>query len=136
MKKTGWLIPISIIAVQAIAIMVKWSSLTEVLPAHFDLQGNASGTIPRNVLLLYSLIGAGVCIVAFLIGWKKPILNKGLIFLTSGICLVLLLSTLVTLTSGRMPFFMLAEPVVLLTAVIAFVLSLVRSRKKGHSPQR
>ncbi len=130
-EKTGWLIPISIIAVHAIAIIAKWSSLMELLPAHFDLQGNASGSMPRSVLPLYPLIGAGVCIVAFLIGYKKPHLKTGLIFLTSGICLVLLLSTLVTLTSGKMPFFMLAEPIVLLAAVVAFVFSLVKSRKKA-----
>lgn len=34
----------------------------ELLPAHFDLQGNASGTMPRSVLPLYPLIGAGVYI--------------------------------------------------------------------------
>ena len=77
MKKTGWFIPISIIAIHAIAIIAKWSSLMELLPAHFDLQGNASGTMPRNVLPLYPLIGAGVCIVAFLIGYKSHILRQG-----------------------------------------------------------
>lgn len=115
MKKTGWLIPISIIAVHAIAIIAKWSSLMELLPAHFDLQGNPSGSMPRSVLPLYPLIGAGVCIVAFVIGYKKPHLKTGLIFLTS----------------GKMPFFMLAEPIVLLAAVVAFVFSLVKSCKKA-----
>lgn len=56
-----------------------------------------------------------MCIVAFLIGYKKPHLKTGLIFLTS----------------GKMPFFMLAEPIVLLAAVVAFVFSLVKSRKKA-----
>jgi hypothetical protein len=131
MKRQGWLIPFLIVAVNIIAISVQWGHLPEILPAHFDLQGNASGSMSRNVLPLYPLIGAGVCIVAFLIGYKKPHLKTGLIFLTSGICLVLLLSTLVTLTSGKMPFFMLAEPIVLLAAVVAFVFSLVKSRKKA-----
>ena len=45
-------------------------------------------------------------------------------------CLVLLSSTMVTLTSGTMPIFMLAEPVILLAAVIGFVVCFVKSRKK------
>jgi hypothetical protein len=36
---------------------------------------------------------------------------------------------LVTLTSGSMPLFMLAEPVILLVSVIAFIISVIRSRK-------
>jgi hypothetical protein len=35
---------------------------------------------------------------------------------------------LVTLTSGSMPIFMLAEPVILLITVIAFILSVIKSR--------
>ena len=40
MNKRGWFVPIVIIAVNALAIVVRWSSLAEILPAHFDLQGN------------------------------------------------------------------------------------------------
>ena len=46
------------------------------------------------------------------------------------ISLVLFLSTMVTLTYGTMPIFMLAEPVILLAAVIGFVVCVVKSRKK------
>ena len=48
-----WFLPILIIAVNAFAIIVKWSSLTELLPAHFDLQGNAGGSMARGTLPLY-----------------------------------------------------------------------------------
>jgi type III secretory pathway component EscS len=37
---------------------------------------------------------------------------------------------MVTLTSGAMPVFMLAEPVVLLAAVVGFVVAVVKSYKK------
>ena len=129
MNKRGWFIPILIVAINALAILVRWSSLPELLPAHFDLQGNAGGTIPRSVLLLYLLMGAAICLIAYVIARIKPKLQLGLIILTSGICLVLFLSTMVTLTFGTMPIFMLAEPVVLLAAVIGFVVSIVKSRK-------
>ena len=129
MNKRGLFIPILIVAINALAIILRWSSLPELLPAHFDLQGNAGGTMPRSVLLLYLLMGAAICLIAYVIARIKPKLQLGLIILTSGICLVLFSSTLVTLTSGTMPIFMLAEPVVLLAAVIGFVVSIVKSRK-------
>lgn len=130
MNKRNWLIPILIVFLNALAILVQWSSLPEPLPAHFDLHGNASGTMPRSMLLLYLLMGVAVCLIAYVISRMKPQLQSGLVILTSGICLVLFLSTMVSLTAGTMPVFMLAEPVVLLAAVIAFVVCFVKSRKK------
>ena len=130
MNKTNWFIPILIVVANALAVIVQWGSLPQQLPAHFDLQGNASGTMPRNMLILYVLIGAAICLIAYLIGLKKRNLQAGLVVLKSGICLVLLLSTIVTLTSGAMPVFMLAEPVVLLAAVVGFVVAVVKSHKK------
>ena len=129
MKKRSWFIPIMILAINALAIVVRWSSLPEILPGHYDLQGNAGGTMPRSVLLLYPLIGAAFCLVAYLIARIKHKLQTGLVILVSGICLVLLSSALVTLTSGTMPIFMLAEPVILLAAVVGFVVCVVKSKK-------
>lgn len=125
-KKIG-LAPILIVALNALAIIIRWSSLPELLPAHYDLQGNADGTMPRSMLFVYVLIGAVICLIAYIIGRMKQKLRKGLAILASGICLVLLLSTMVTLTSGTMPIFMLAEPVVLLLAVVGCVVSVVKS---------
>ena len=130
MNKRGWFIPMLIVAINALAIMVRWSSLPELLTAYFDLQGNAGGTMPRSVLFLYILIGVVVCLIAYGLGRMKHKLQKGLVILASGICLVLLSSTMVTLTSGTMPIFMLAEPVVLLASVIGFVVCVVKSRKR------
>ena len=130
MNKRSWFIPILIVALNALAVVVRWSSLSELLPAHYDLQGNAGGTMPRSMLLLYPLIGAAICLIAYVIGRMKHKLQAGLVILASGICLVLLSSTMVTLTFGTMPVFMLAEPVILLAAVIGFVVCVVKSRKK------
>ena len=130
MNKRYWFIPMLIVAIHALAIMVRWSSLPELLPAHFDLQGNAGGTMPRSVLFGYLLIAAAICLIAYAIARIKHKLQSGLVILASGICLVLLLSTMVTLTSGTMPIFMLAEPVVLLASVIGFVVCVVKSRKR------
>ena len=110
MKKRGWLIPILIVAINALTVAVRWSSLAEQLPAHFDLQGHASGTMARSVLLLYPLMGAMMCLVAYLIARKLQQFHTGLVVLASGGCLVLLSSTMVTLTAGTMPIFMLADP--------------------------
>ena len=128
MNKSCWFIPMIIVALNALAILVQWNSLSEPLPAHYDLQGNASGTMPRSMLLLYLLIGAAVCLIAYVVAKFQHKLQKGLVILASGICLILFSSTLVTLTSGTMPIFMLAEPVILLVAVTGFVVSFVKSR--------
>ena len=127
MKNNKWFIPILVIAVNALAVIVKWSSLPEFLPAHFDLQGNASGTMARSMLPLYPAAGAAVFLLSWLIARKAKRLDTGLVVLTSGISLILLCSTMVTLTTGKMPVFMLAEPVILVAAVIGFIFSL---RKK------
>ena len=130
MNKRGWLIPIAIVAVNALAIICCWKSLPDPLPAHYDLQGNAGGTMPRSMLLLYILVECVICIATYLIGRMKPKLQTCLDVLASGICLVLFLSTMVTLTSGTMPIFMLAEPIILLVTVIGFIVCVVKSRKK------
>ena len=129
MNKKIWLAPILIVALNALAIIIRWSSLPELLPAHYDLQGNADGTMPRSMLFVYVLIGAVICLIAYIIGRMNQKLQKGLAILSSGICLVLLLSTMVTLTSGTMPIFMLAEPVILLLAVVGCVVCGTAHRK-------
>lgn len=129
MSKRGWYIPILIVAANALAIIIRWSSLQEILPAHYDLEGNAGGTMPRTMLLLYPLISAAVCLAAYVIARKKGNLQKGLIILSSGICLVVFSSSMVTLTLGQIPVFMLAEPVILLAAIAGFAVCAVKARK-------
>ena len=130
MNKKGWLIPLLMVVANASAIILQWNELPKILPAHFDLQGNASGSISRNILILYLLASIAVCKIAYLISLKMRKFQTGLIILASGISLILLLSTLVSLTSGTMPVFMLAEPVVLLATIVAFVVCIVKSRKR------
>ena len=129
MNRKGWFIPILIIVATILAIGVKWSSLPELLPAHFDLQGNAGGTMARSMLPLYPAAGAAVFLLFWLIARKAKRLKTGLVVLTSGISLILLCSTMVTLTFGQMPVFMLAEPVILVAAVVGFILCLRKDRK-------
>ena len=128
MNNRTWFIPMIIVAINAVVLLMRWGELSAVLPAHFDLQGNAGGSMPRSMLLIYPLIGAAVCSVAYLIGRWKQKLQWGMLILASGISLVLLSSTMVTLTAGTMPIFMLAEPVILLAAIIAAVVSIVKRR--------
>ena len=129
MSKRGWYIPILIVAANALAIIIRWSSLQEILPAHYDLEGNAGGTMPRTMLLLYPLISAASCLAAYMIARRKGNLQNGLIILSSGISLVVFSSSMVTLTSGTMPIFMLAEPVILLAAVVGFAVCAAKAGK-------
>lgn len=124
----GWIVPLLIVAANAAAIVVRWGSLQELMPAHFDLQGNAGGTMPRTMLVFYPLISAAICLIAYLIAKRKKRLQTGLIILVSGIALVVLLSTMVTLTAGKMPVFMLAEPVILVSSVVACIVCIAKSK--------
>ena len=124
MNNNKWFIPILIVAVNTLMVIVKWSSLPELLPAHFDLQGNASGTMTRSMLPLYPAASAAICVFLGLIAIKAYRLKTGLIVLSSGISLSILCSTMVTLTTGKMPVFMLAEPVILVAAVVGFIICL------------
>lgn len=81
----------------------------------------------RNVLHLYPLAETLLCLFAYVVARIKQKLQFGLIILTSGVSLVLLSSTLVSLTSGTMPVFMLAKPVILLVSIIGFIVSVVKS---------
>ena len=130
MSKRYWLIPILIVAVNVLAIILRWSSLPESLPAHFDLQGHAAGQMPRGILISYPLIGAAFSLVCYLIARYMQKLHAGLVILASGISLILLASTMVTLTSGKIPFFMLSEPAILIATLVAFAVCVVRSRKE------
>lgn len=81
MNKRAWLIPMLIVLINALIIMVKWSSLEDSLPAHYDLEGNPNGVMSRSVLLLYPLIGFIICIVAYAIALKKDRFQAGLVIL-------------------------------------------------------
>ena len=73
------------------------------------------------MLLLYVFMSAAVFLMSCLIGRMKQNIQTSMFILALGICLVLLASTMVTLTSGSMPIFMIAEPLILLATVIGFV---------------
>lgn len=129
MNKRVWFLPVLIVVVNTIAVIVRWKALPEIIPAHFDLQGNAGGSMPRNMLLLQPLLGTAVCMTAYIIARLKQRLQTGFVILASGICLILMSSTMVSLTSGQMPIFMLSEPVILLLSLTAFIICMVRSCK-------
>ena len=136
MNKRVWIIPIMIVATNVLAVFVKWTALTELLPAHFDLHGNASGSMPRTMLLVYPVIGVVISLIAYFFARVKPKFQTALVILTSGIGLILLSSTLVTLTSGKFPVFMLAEPIILLATIVGSISVILSSRKKSSERDR
>ena len=133
MNKKEWFILALIVAANALAIALSWNALPDPLPAHYDLDGNASGTMCKTALLLYPLASAAFCLVSYAISLKIRRLSRALVYLASGASMVVFSSSMVSLTSGTMPIFMLAEPVILLGAVAAFIICAVRSCKKRVS---
>ena len=129
MNKYQWLVPALIAVANALVIAVSWNILPDPLPAHYDLDGNASGLMSRMALLLYPLASAAFGLISYLISLKTKRLSRALVILTCGVALVVFSSSMVSITSGTMPIFMLAEPVILLVSVIAFIISVIKSRK-------
>lgn len=137
--KNVWIVPAIIIIMNACAIWISWKSLPETLPAHFDPQGNASGSLARTTLIFYPVISMMICLVAYGIAAMARILFLkpdesglrllGLHCLTSAITLTILSSTMVTLTFGTKPIFMFAEPVIMVIGVAVFIVCLIKSRK-------
>ncbi len=82
------------------------------------------------MLILYLLCSTAFGLISFVATLVKPRLQKTMAILASGVTFIVLLSTLVTLTSGTMPALMLAEPVVLLITLVSAVISLIKTRKK------
>ena len=139
--KNGWIVPAIVIIVNVCAIWISWKSLPETLPAHFDPQGNASGSMARNTLIYYPVISFLSTLAAYGIAtfarnlFLKPddsgLRLLGLHCLTSAITLTILSSTLVTLTFGTKPIFMFAEPVIIVIGIAAFIVCLIKSRNKA-----
>lgn len=138
--KNGWIIPAITIIINVCAIWISWSSLPETLPAHFDPQGNAGGSMARTTLVYYPVISLMACLVTYGIAAMARVLFLkadetglrllGLHCLTTAISLTILSSTMVTLTFGTKPIFMFAEPIIIIAGITAFIICLRKARKE------
>ena len=138
-RKYGWMVPVIIIIVNVCAIWIRWSALADVLPAHFDPAGNASGTMAKTTLIYYPVISLMLCLTTYGIYTLANNLFKlrpderglrlcGLHVFASCLTLTVLSSTLVTLTMGTCPLFMFAEPILLLAGIITLIVCLVKAK--------
>ena len=139
-RKYGWMVPVIIIVVNVCAIWIRWSGLPDVLPAHFDPAGNASGSMDRNTLIFYPVISLLLCLVTYgiytlaanmfkLRADEKGLRISGLHVLASSLALTVLSSTMVTLTFGTQPIFMFAEPVLLVAGITTLIICLIKVGK-------
>ena len=139
-SKNGWMVPAIIIIVNVCAIWIRWSSLADVLPAHFDPAGNASGSMDRTTLIYYPIISLMLCLVTYGIYTlannmfklkpdEKGLRLCGLHVFASCLTLTVLSSTMVTLTMGTCPLFMFAEPVLLIAGITTLIVCLIKARK-------
>ena len=137
--KNGWMVPAIIIIVNVCAIWIRWSVLSDVLPAHFDPAGNASGSMAKTTLIFYPVISLMLCLVTYgiyalannifkLKPDERGLRMCGLHVFTSFLALTVLSSTLVTLTMGTCPLFMFAEPVLLIAGITILIVCLIKAK--------
>jgi len=138
-RKYGWMVPAIIIIVNVCAIWIRWSALADVLPAHFDPDGNASGSMAKTTLIFYPVISLMLCLVTYGIYTlannmfklrpdEKGLRMCGLHVMASCLTLTVLSSTLVTLTMGTCPLFMFAEPVLLVAGIVTLIVCLIKAK--------
>ena len=133
------MVPAIIIIVNVCAIWIRWSVLPDVLPAHFDPAGNASGSMAKTTLLFYPVISIMLCLMTYgiyalinnifkLKPDEKGLRMCGLHVFASCLALTVLSSTMVTLTMGTCPLFMFAEPVLMLVGIITLIICLIKAK--------
>ena len=138
-RKYGWMVPVIIIIVNVCAIWIRWSALADVLPAHFDPAGNASGSMAKTTLIYYPVISLMLCLVTYgiytlannifkLTPDERGLRLCGLHVFASCLTLTVLSSTMVTLTFGTKPLFMFAEPVLLLAGTVTLIVCLAKAK--------
>lgn len=140
MKKSALsaIVPAAVILINLILILTAWKNLPDTLPAHFDPQGNASGSMPRNMLLFYPLVSAAICLVSYAV---YALIRKmfhtssnptGMQAFTCGIALMILSSTCLTLTMGQASIFMFMEPVFLIAGIVILCVTAIRSHRSNE----
>ena len=118
-----------------------FGTTTAIIPDYIKLLVNvltetAFAFLPAIICWSAYKVFGGMPVIGLVIGllayWLRCRFHlRGLLALTIGIELVLLSSTMVTLTHGTMPVFMLAEPVILVIALAVSITIFVKSRKHG-----
>lgn len=140
MKNRLWIITSGVILVNFALVLCFRRSLPEMLPLHIGLDGSYASTMPYTRLFMYpstSLVLAFCIYTLASIAFRLfPALNDGrgirmttVDILALGFSLIILSSTCVSLTMGKVHFFMFAEPAILLLLIAAVIVGEIRIRK-------
>lgn len=142
MKNRLWIITAGIILVNFALVLCFRRSLPETLPLHIGLDGSYADTMPYTRLFFYPatslILAVGIYLLSSVAFRLFPGLNdaKGMRLTTVdiivlGLALIILSSTCVSLTMGKVHFFMFAEPVILLLVIAAAIVGEIRIKKTG-----
>ena len=140
MKNRLWIITSGVILVNFALVLCFRRSLPEILPFHISLDGSYASTMPYTRLFTYPatsfVLATGIYLLASIAFRLFPALNdsKGIRMTTVdilvlGLALIILSSTCVSLTMGKVHFFMFAEPVILLLMIAAAIIGEIQIRK-------
>lgn len=116
-------------------VLQAWLKLPARIPCAFSPSGTSHAMQSRDMLFLCPLISMiAVLMAAFICrGRVKKHIAFAVQILALAVSLILLSSTGVALTHGTHPFFMWAEPAILLLAIIAIVVQWCHDKKKSQS---
>ena len=136
-----WAVAAGIVLLNLILILCGWKSHPAELPLHISPDGSYTATMPYTRLLLYPCVSLAASVLIFAAGASAFRLcpryddargTRRMLYALAACCmdLIVLCSTCVGLTMGQTPFFMYAEPVLLLLLIICITAAEIRIRKK------
>ena len=137
MRNRLWILSSLIILLDFALVLFCKRVLRSEIPLHISLDGSYADTMPYARLFLYPLVSlvlsAGIYIVSALLFKRFPKLDdaKGIrcTIIDIAVCclaLIILCSTCVALTMGKVHFFMFAEPIILLAMLVAITAGEIR----------
>ncbi|MCQ2283747.1 MAG: hypothetical protein MJZ57_02465 [Bacteroidales bacterium] len=129
-----FLLALVVAGLTLLCIGVKIHHLPNPVPQHFNLQGISHGSMPLARIWTYPMLSAGLILLLYILAhclrrarraqcWQHCC---GLAAVAAA--LIILSSTCVTLTLGQSPIFMLAEPLILLLALVGIIFCWIKQR--------
>ena len=141
MKNRLWAVTAVIILLNFALVLFLRKSMPATLPFHIGLDGSYATTMPYTRLFCYPavslVLATGIYLIAAVLfkRFKKLDDVRGIRctyidIIVLGLALIILSSTCVSLTMGKVHFFMFAEPVIFLLIVAAVIIGECRIRSQ------
>lgn len=121
--KKKYLFPFIVVLLVLLLVVCTYNTLPEQVPSHFDSDGNASSTMSRKLLYGFPVLAALFAALPYILSIPlKKLRERQRILASTFWSLIILCSLCLTLTNGKMSFFMYLEPILLVAGIICLLI--------------